>query len=778
MERQKILNGWQNLNSEEYKKVADFFTVNLDESCMMASDGTVKVIGNANKRKQEKNSDDCRDSITVVRTGSAAGIGGPRLYLAKGKTLDSPTLSDMPKNHNAPAGSCVIMTPNAYMTTEAWQKGCPILCKGIRQMEGIRGHDDKWVVFSLDGFGSHLDPESLQVFNEYKILVIKEEGDTSQVSQAYDQIVAKQDKRWVRQFLDAVKLVRRDVISQWTLIAIVNAGINEVEKDNDAWRKSFIRVNMCPSKRVPFEEWVKKHELIVKAADRFFKERGGLFDAMPACWQHMSEEQRRGVCAVFDLCNDIWTKENVVKIMQLGYVHFDDIPKLRGCYLTSKEDPSVFLDPPSEEEGTTTSRQLLLDTDYHAFSFAPKQQLDEYTADKAAHTICDDYVFVDIINGKPVQSSWPEGRSREVASNLFCSMTNFVAANHGWKSEGALVPSAHLDVDISADQQRMLNPTLRDVQVGAVIDQCAGDKAKKRIAKRRVDFVTGNVNSYARLLNGPEQLSRITTYNQLAASMAEIQKEKMDKKAASSAEKKKAEEEKAAKKLEEEKKEKEERERLLPICSAYVAKGMDHVLSLNMDRKKEILKHIFNQKVPSSIRKPAVDDLIKSKMAEDVPPLEANEPASNLTLASSDQVVLATNEVVVAEAVVQAANAVSTSPIINNNATWLLKRCSELRTEIGIEMSGVDLAIIAIRELDKIKLQQNNSYLYDDKTYSGKFKAAFRGRYIGDSSKQVSDDFIKDLVEKCTELMDDETLNEENIRETATVYSEPSVAAV
>ena len=35
--------------------------------------------------------------------------------------------------------------------------------------------------------------------------------------------------------------------------------------------------------------------------------------------------------------------------------------------------------------------------------------------------------------------------------------------------------------------------------------------------------------------------------------------------------------------------------------------------------------------------------------------------------------------------------------------------------------------------------------------------------HIRDSSKQVSDDFIKDLVEKCTELMDDETLNEEKL---------------
>ena len=75
-------------------------------------------------------------------------------------------------------------------------------------------------------------------------------------------------------------------------------------------------------------------------------------------------------------------------------------------------------------------------------------------------------------------------------------------------------------------------------------------------------------------------------------------------------------------------------------------------------------------------------------------------------------------------------------------------------------------------------MQQNNGYVYNNNVYSGKFKAAFRGRYIGDSSKQVSDDFIKDLVEKCTELMDDETLNEESIRATAAEHNTSRVAAV
>jgi hypothetical protein len=60
-------------------------------------------------------------------------------------------------------------------------------------------------------------------------LVIKEEGDTSQVSQAYDQLVAKLDKKY-----------------SWEMLVVVNEALNEVAK-TQAWKQSFIRVNMCPS---------------------------------------------------------------------------------------------------------------------------------------------------------------------------------------------------------------------------------------------------------------------------------------------------------------------------------------------------------------------------------------------------------------------------------------------------------------------------------------------------------------------------------------------------
>jgi hypothetical protein len=60
-------------------------------------------------------------------------------------------------------------------------------------------------------------------------------------------------------------------------------------------------------------------------------------------------------------------------------------------------------------------------------------------------------------------------------------MTNFVAALHGWHSGAALEPLPHLQFEMSSDQFELLNPTARarDVQLGAIIDQCTGDAAKK-----------------------------------------------------------------------------------------------------------------------------------------------------------------------------------------------------------------------------------------------------------------------------------------------------------
>ena len=46
--------------------------------------------------------------------------------------------------------------------------------------------------------------------------------------------------------------------------------------------------------------------------------------------------------------------------------------------------------------------------------------------------------------------------------------------------------------------------------------------------------------------------------------------------------------------MEKDKKAMEEHVRLLPICQGHIEKGIEHLLSLNLDAKRDILKHVFN----------------------------------------------------------------------------------------------------------------------------------------------------------------------------------------
>ena len=86
-----------------------------------------------------------------------------------------------------------------------------------------------------------------------------------------------------RELLDGYKFYTKHMISQVELVLIINEALNNVN-ETTAWKKSFTCVNMCPSKRLPFSQWMRKIEVSVKVADRFFTNRTGLFNAMPACW--------------------------------------------------------------------------------------------------------------------------------------------------------------------------------------------------------------------------------------------------------------------------------------------------------------------------------------------------------------------------------------------------------------------------------------------------------------------------------------------------------------
>ncbi len=115
---------------------------------------------------------------------------------------------------------------------------------------------------------------------------------------------------------------------------------------------------------------------------------------------------------------------------------------------------------------------------------------------------------------------------RVAASNLFLHMTNFVAPHHGWHIGGDMVPSTFLQVEFTEDQSKLLNPTARDIQMAAIMEQCSGIMAVKKKAQHCICYITNNVNSYAPILNGPKQLEQVGQFNELAASIATLRQEK------------------------------------------------------------------------------------------------------------------------------------------------------------------------------------------------------------------------------------------------------------
>ena len=92
----------------------------------------------------------------------------------------------------------------------------------------------------------------MKSFTKYTISVVKEEGNTSQVLQAYDQDAAKSDKRCTRELLDGYICHVKYKIIQWELILVANKSLNKVAKGTSR-RDSSIKVNLCPSQQKLFK---------------------------------------------------------------------------------------------------------------------------------------------------------------------------------------------------------------------------------------------------------------------------------------------------------------------------------------------------------------------------------------------------------------------------------------------------------------------------------------------------------------------------------------------
>jgi len=347
-----------------------------------------------------------------------------------------------------------------------------------------------------------------------------------------------------------------------------------------------------------------------------------MFDAMPACWKHLDEAQRREVAALIgsfydasrvDASKDPWSIENVKKYLNLGYVKLDDIYKFRAAYLATLQDDSLFVEPPffSPASDTDVASSNLLEK-HDGFALKPKKLMEEYEENR--HDV-------------------------NVQAKVFNHFSNFVCTKHvvdnkKKKSQVQLEPTPGLNVELSEDQRRLLNPTVKDVQISELIDQAQGERARKKEAKRRQDIFSGNIGSYSAILNSDDKLQNLKDYNDLSASVAIYNAEKDAKAKASS--KKKAEEaaERAKNKANKEAEQAKKRDELLPGLQQELLQKGSAILDLPDKRLREYIRYFFQKKVVNLQKtkkeqlKAILAPLVEQHQAV-IAPLEASASASD-----------------------------------------------------------------------------------------------------------------------------------------------------
>ena len=74
-----------NISPDIFVNYMEHFQIFLDESCIIANDGSLMIIGGHDRKKHEKKLDNSRLSLMLIIIGNAAGNEGPWIFLYKGK---------------------------------------------------------------------------------------------------------------------------------------------------------------------------------------------------------------------------------------------------------------------------------------------------------------------------------------------------------------------------------------------------------------------------------------------------------------------------------------------------------------------------------------------------------------------------------------------------------------------------------------------------------------------------------------------------------------------
>ena len=495
-------------DGKTFGEVIDHFVFGGDETCFLASGADVKIIGDKQKPKHDLPTGNSRTSATIYRVGSTAGATGPTGFLPPGKQRKAGYTDAFLEKHGAPPGSMVVMTPTGYMTEDAWLEMAPKMAAGIRQVKVVVDMPNWWVLKIIDGFGAHTSSErAMEVYSAAKILLLKEDAETSHACQMYDQKVATDDKKSMRQSLaylrQSNKLVK-STIDGWQLIHVALAAVREL--DADSWIYSANKVNLKPSTRISFDEWCVRISHYLQGGEHSFKPEvvRDAYTALSPFWHGMDPTEKKLAVSVVESHQHAYSIACVKELISKVHVPPTELQNLRVAIELAIKDPShvergaptaTLVEQPAAVQAAQ-AKVVNVTTGLVSFQLHPK-------AADGSPLLSGEALFDHLI--KMGRRSVPQGTD--------------------------LVPRMSLDIEYTQQQQRLINPRPVDYAMHEIAKHAHGEGAKQAMAKRKLDNL-GYIRGECGLANDSERIQRLKNQLDLTESLAAISKERDDTRAA------------------------------------------------------------------------------------------------------------------------------------------------------------------------------------------------------------------------------------------------------
>lgn len=694
---------------KSFGELIEHFIIGGDETCLIAdADGDMKIVGEFGRKKHEKRVSDCRSSCTMYRSGTSAGNNGPTVFVMQGVRAQRGFNEKFLVDHGCEVGSHIQMTENAFMTLDAWLALTPRLIKGYRSLPFIEWNPQWWVVEILDGFGAHLTSlGALRLRMTALVLTIKEEGDSSSINQAYDKLVAKSDKMVQRRTLGFLRTIKNSngFITQWDLIYCGLNAINITKKNPEIWINSFIAVNLHPRHQIPFADWCKKIEPFMKAADSFDlvtqSKTIDTYKLLPAYWQAMEPAQKKRAVAIVKRHDSSWNLDCLLELKDALALTTKLVPSLQTCVWLANDNPS-HLDRGMEDV-----------------------EIEDETPDEVTNV---ESVRCSATDDLSMFRRVPDGMSgMELFDHMVAFRHRAYSKNQG---EHKLNPALMISPRTKSQVDMMTVDYARKVQ-GDIMSEVGDGVNLKYAAQSKLDNI-GHLKSHCHFVNDPKSLQRHEEKWNMARAMGSVDQHR---------------------KAEAKEKLGNEKAKLYEILPGAIQMFQDQDTKKKIFTKdciKAILVIAYGYTPEKSGKKSDwLDELTKRWV----------DQPDNLQKALQEQRSSAVPDL----PPLPAAAATAAAGVSNSSASWLYYRCARAKPNMEATMSALELSLIALRALNKIKVDHLNkddcdSEDVDPCSLSPYFMNAFKEQPKSDY------EFLHDLAEKAEELAFDDDVNEAELR--------------